>query len=59
MKIEDIIIDEPIEVNRSQYMEAMAILSGHVAGQERDGKFYIKLWTSRKKQRLLSIVNSK
>lgn len=36
--------DEPIEVNQKQYEEVSKRFTGLCAFQEKEGKFYIKLW---------------
>ena len=51
-----IIYDTPIEVTKSQYDKAMSTLRGAVAGQEMDGKFFIKLWFMRYKKKLAQIL---
>ncbi len=60
MQLSEIIVDKPIEVSEAKYKSAMTNLAGVVAGQEKDGKFYVKLWNGHTvyKKRLLSILNS-
>ena len=48
--------DTPIEVTKSQYNRLMTECDGVVAGQEKDGKFFIKVWLMKYKQMVLDIL---
>lgn len=50
--------DTPIEVSKKKYDYIMTRLAGTCAGQERDGKCFIKLWHPSGKRELLKTLNA-
>ncbi len=49
--------DEPIEVTKTQYHNAIKMLPMIVAHRISDGKYYIKLWNMRFKNELQHILS--
>lgn len=50
--------DTSIEVTEKQYVFLMSEFEGVVAGMQKDGKFYIKVWLTRYSKQINKILQN-
>ncbi len=53
-----LIYDQPVEVTEQKYRQLMFECTGSIAGCEKDGKFFIKLWIVRDRSFVSAILYS-
>lgn len=58
MNASDIKYDTPIEVTAVQYARLMNKCGGLIAGQKKDGKYYIKVWMMKYVDHIVAIWQS-
>ena len=51
--------DVPVEVSKEKYDFLMREMAGIVAGQEKLGKYFIKLWHPSYKKAVEKVINTK
>ncbi len=54
--IDQLEYDKEVIVNKKQYLAAMSDCAGLVAGREENGIYYIKVWLTKYKKYILSVL---